>query len=370
MPLTISLAMIVAEADADLLAGAINSAKGLVDQVVVVVDPASVKAKAAAVAAGADVHMFTWCDNFAAARNAALDCCTGDWVLVLDADETLEVNDADFRDVLSRRPAIYNLTVSSALDGGRVVTNDTPRLFPRQPSIRYEGAIHETPVDANELLSPEAFPALALAHVGYSSDAMERAGKFDRNIGILTNEIANDPINPQLRLYLAQVLHQVDPDAAADQLRLALYFCRIFPMADAAGCYDQAAADLLSALSAGENYQRALVEARLVIEHRHPEHAGFWVNLANCQMQCGAYHLSAASSLKAMACSGLKTQQMDRSAVTWLPEAMLGMAMVNLGRNDEAFALLARALAMNPEHNREVIQAHYDKLLAARNAAS
>ena len=33
---------------------------------------------------------YLWNDNFAEARNHSLDKCTGDWVLIIDADEHLE----------------------------------------------------------------------------------------------------------------------------------------------------------------------------------------------------------------------------------------------------------------------------------------
>ena len=44
-------------------------------------------------AAGAKVGHFEWCNDFAAARNAALDMATGHWVLMIDADEELVVDD-------------------------------------------------------------------------------------------------------------------------------------------------------------------------------------------------------------------------------------------------------------------------------------
>ena len=37
---------------------------------------------------------FTWCDDFAAARNAGLERCRGEWFLYLDDDEVLEEPEA------------------------------------------------------------------------------------------------------------------------------------------------------------------------------------------------------------------------------------------------------------------------------------
>lgn len=39
--------------------------------------------------------VYEWKDDFAHARNAALDYCTGDWRLVIDADEVLTVGSMD-----------------------------------------------------------------------------------------------------------------------------------------------------------------------------------------------------------------------------------------------------------------------------------
>jgi glycosyltransferase involved in cell wall biosynthesis len=44
---------------------------------------------------GAEVHSFAWCDDFSAARNAALEHATGDWILIIDADEELMPEQAE-----------------------------------------------------------------------------------------------------------------------------------------------------------------------------------------------------------------------------------------------------------------------------------
>ena len=44
---------------------------------------------------GARIGHFEWCDDFSAARNESLKMATGDWILVLDCDETISPSDFD-----------------------------------------------------------------------------------------------------------------------------------------------------------------------------------------------------------------------------------------------------------------------------------
>jgi hypothetical protein len=365
--------MIAAECDADTLGAAIDSARALVVQVVVVVDPASALAHDAAVKAGAEVYHFTWCGDFAQARNAALDHCTGDWVLVLDADEMLQVTNATrLREFLGRGPAIYNLTVTSdqsaadSLDR-HFVSNDTPRLFPRLPGIRYRNPIHETPVDDNGVVATNGrAPGLAITHAGYTPEAIERGNKTERNLDILGGMVEANPICPQTRLYLSQSLHAVQSRAAIDQCLLALHHCRLNPWTDTSNTHDQAASDLMSALAVSKQFTRARMEAELICQWRRPDHPGFWVSLANCQLQDGAYNMACSSAHAAKQCLGAKNHHVDLGVTTWLPDTMLGMAHAKLGHADEAIACLARALAMEPTHGREGIEEIYGQLMVGR----
>jgi len=52
---------------------------------------------------GARVERFDWCDDFAAARNAALDAAAADWHVVLDADEWL-IDGGEVLQALAGRP--------------------------------------------------------------------------------------------------------------------------------------------------------------------------------------------------------------------------------------------------------------------------
>lgn len=379
---TITLAMIAAECDASTLGAAIASAADLVDKVIVVVDHESIEAAKAASKAGAKVKSFKWCNDFAAARNEALAHCNTDWVLVLDADEVLDpltpAAIAGLYAQLTANPAIFLLTVTSAQANGSPVLNDTPRLFPNRMTVKYHGALHETPQDTTGELVNQHLPLLTITHAGYTPDAMERGNKTSRNLDILNGMIANEPINPQYRLFASQALFEIEPEAAADQCRVALHCCKIFPDVSA-GCYDQAAADLLCILAKSGHNHQALAEADVIMQWREPAHAGFWANLSNCQYavavatkdrtaRTAMHHRAAASAHRAMEFRDARTQQNDRAAITWLPDVLLGTALAQLERDDEAIACLERAMAMNPPHHREWITDTLHKLKAARVA--
>ncbi len=83
---TLSLCLIVRDEEA-MLPGLLEACAGLWDELVAVDTGSQDGTVALLEAAGARVLHQGWADDFAAARNVGLEAATGDWVLVLDADE-------------------------------------------------------------------------------------------------------------------------------------------------------------------------------------------------------------------------------------------------------------------------------------------
>src|SRR5437660_1581456 len=89
----LSVAMIVRSCAAE-LAATLRSVRDLADEIVVLDTGSTDGTREVASQCGARVFQQPWADDFAAARNACLAHASGEWVLWLDAGETLPAESA------------------------------------------------------------------------------------------------------------------------------------------------------------------------------------------------------------------------------------------------------------------------------------
>ncbi|MFP5502839.1 MAG: glycosyltransferase, partial [Candidatus Sericytochromatia bacterium] len=179
----------------------LESLKAWVDEIVVVDTGSTDNTVAIAESFGAKVFHFPGCDDFAAARNESLAHATSDWVLVVDADEELVVQEADaLRDAL-RHDAIGGYVVQQRNEDaeGRLIPNPVLRLFRRDPLHQFSGRLHEdvTPSLNTHGRAIGELSAIALLHRGYLPEAIAAKGKWDRNMRISIAQVESEPQNAE-----------------------------------------------------------------------------------------------------------------------------------------------------------------------------
>ena len=224
-PPLLSLAVIVRN-EAARLPALLSGHRGLWDEAVVVDTGSEDDSAAVAAAHGARVERFRWCDDFGAARNAALGACTGDWVLVLDADEHVAGPDqprlralAAMADSVAYVLPQWNYTDDAARPGGRPAAPAGPaaargaagyvvarqvRLFRRDGGARYRGRIHESlEPDLAALGVSLVAVEIPVHHHGHRLSGAAREARLARNDALLRRKLREAPGDPQARLELA-----------------------------------------------------------------------------------------------------------------------------------------------------------------------
>lgn len=184
-PATISACLIVRDEE-EHLAECLQALDGVVDEIVVHDTGSSDSTVAIARAAGAVVIEGEWHDDFARARNVALDACTGTWILHVDADERLVVEADLAAELRSATVDAFRLVIDNVDDDGSVMyAHDAVRLFRRRRG-RWSGRIHEQVVttDGGPALTIDATSCARIVHGGYAPSALARGGKLERNVSI------------------------------------------------------------------------------------------------------------------------------------------------------------------------------------------
>jgi tetratricopeptide (TPR) repeat protein len=199
----LSLSMIVRD-EAERLAACLRSVQGFVDEMVVVDTGSSDDTVAIAEGLGATVHRIDWPGDFAPARNQALQWVSGDWVLVLDADEQLRPEAREPLRQLMEQPELLLVNLlRQELGALQSPYSNVSRLFRRHPAIRWSRAYHSLVDDSvAALLQREPHWRIAdcstpaLLHDGYRPELLSAGNKAARLRAAMEAELLARPDDP------------------------------------------------------------------------------------------------------------------------------------------------------------------------------
>ncbi|MDE7172641.1 MAG: glycosyltransferase [Oscillospiraceae bacterium] len=148
------------------------------------------------------VFDFPWINDFAAARNAVMERCSGEWYMTIDCDEWVDPNiegfvaflttdkQFDFASVIIRNYSTPQLDEEGGYSDFLAV-----RLLRMSTGVRYEGTIHEHWPYAGDLRTMMIRNAL-FHHDGYAyQDPAKQKEKQERNMKLLREQLKQDPDN-------------------------------------------------------------------------------------------------------------------------------------------------------------------------------
>lgn len=188
---TISVSMIVKN-ETEVLSRCLESISGQFDEIVIVDTGSTDDSMDIAKSYGAKVYEEPWEDDFSKARNASIEKCTSEWILIMDADDILNTGQTeDIKQYVQR--ADKDKVAYFKIRYGNLLFNQV-RLFPNDPTkFFYQGACHNylsvsygdyTDFQITHIRSPRKDP--------------------DRNLRILLKEYEKNRQAPRTLFYLAR----------------------------------------------------------------------------------------------------------------------------------------------------------------------
>ncbi|WP_163193269.1 glycosyltransferase family 2 protein [Clostridium thermarum] len=172
------------------------------------------------------VYQHPWTNDFAEMRNKSISYASGEWIWIMDADEEIE-NPEEMIKLFQSDLTKYNtitITMKNYIAGkNENEENDfniciLNRGFRNSSGFRYEGKIHEQPVNRPPYLKS----AIIFGHYGYLWDSMEfRQRKFERTTTILKKELEKNPNNIYYQFQLAVSCAIVNYEVGLTEMRKA-----------------------------------------------------------------------------------------------------------------------------------------------------
>lgn len=382
----LSLTMIVKNEE-EHLARCLESVRGIADELIVVDTGSRDRTVEIARAHGARVEHFAWCDDFAAARNVALQHATGVWCLHLDADEVVVEREpgALRRELLSQPETrvFMRVPVKSLMSAGLGHTvYGANRLYRNLSNVTWIRPIHENVVYVGQPAADfeGGSATIRVEHDGYADPTPERAiARNRRNTRILRRALKVTPDDPGLYYYLAIETILAGKFAASlrwaregirraeDQVRpdfVGALYCQAMKAANAmgkpklavkiglAGARHYAFSELCYLLAGNymnlNDYVNAqkYYELAMVLRNRFSEY----------QMEVGTGSWKALLGLAAIAWEQGNMElalERVRRCREWAPDEgmtnfMLGKTLVGFGQAAEAAMYLRRAIQITP----------------------
>lgn len=155
------------------------------------------------------VYFKSWTGNFAEMRNESIKYATGEWILILDADEELIEFDKFIDFINSEKSKTYKTGVVKLRnfvneDLRDIIESPMPRLFKNEKDFKYECRIHEQPLFKKPVYNPLG-GIMVFNHYGYIyEDESIRQKKMKRNEELLIEELKENPNDPYMNYQLGQ----------------------------------------------------------------------------------------------------------------------------------------------------------------------
>ena len=196
---TVSVCMI-AKNEEKYLAQCLSSIAGKVKEIILVDTGSTDQTISLAKDYNATVYQLPWQDDFSGARNFSIKQASGDWILILDADESiadvelLKIN----KMICNEMVDAYLVTMRNLLPPDELVPfrdHATIRIFRNRPDIFFEGKVHESVQPSIMRMNGRIETSdVIITHYGYAQTTVQgNHSRGERNLQLILQMLDEQP---------------------------------------------------------------------------------------------------------------------------------------------------------------------------------
>jgi tetratricopeptide (TPR) repeat protein len=341
--------MIVRDA-ADVLAESLDSLRAIADEIVVM-DTGSCDETITIARHGADVvDQIEWQDSFADARNECLRRVTGDWVLWLEAGETLEDTTAQqlrsFVDETAGQNKAYMLFIQRPTASAGKCNDQIGqlRLVPNRPELRFKGRVREEILSAVKNAGM-GIDVLECVLQRAAIDANEQRARARRQLNLANLSLTESGEQAQLLLARAEALAQLGRAQEAGQV-----YRRAIELALSGSCEMlEAYYGLLTAMDADPTAAERQIATCLESLEIFPLDAQLLCGMGSYLLRCGRLDLAARSYEMAVEHGIVDPATWHIADLADVAVACWSLVLQLTNNSKQAEAVLESALTERPE---------------------
>lgn len=205
MSKSLSLCLITSVGDLEKSKSLIESMKPFVDEVCLTITKNPGDSTEYTTPNDVKISYFDWIDDFAAARNFNFSQATSDWILWLDADDTLR-NPQNLKNLIAsaEEKKVSHIFVNYEYDfdenGNCIDSHLKANLLKNDGHFEWKGAIHEDPIMIRNAKVSQTEDIVRV----HNTNAERIQTSAERNLRILLSESEKNPDEPRNWFYLGR----------------------------------------------------------------------------------------------------------------------------------------------------------------------
>lgn len=186
----LSVCMIVKNEE-EVLERCLQSIHGIADEIIIVDTGSTDNTKQIATKYTDKFYEIKWENDFSKARNYAASKASGEWILVIDADEYVDRESFnEFKKQLSLNPPVEEINAVQIVnfvgeEANNTTLNHHTRLYRNNGLIEFNRPIHEVLQYKDKETTVVGYVDLQIYHSGYMKQIVKEKQKNDRNLSLL-----------------------------------------------------------------------------------------------------------------------------------------------------------------------------------------